>query len=181
MAGSGGDGAFRHSQVEVGDSSLHVIEAGDPGATSIVLLHGWPESWRAWRDVMARGAGQARVIAIDLPIGGSTGDPTDGTKRDLARVVGGLIQTMGLRHVTLVGHDIGGMVAFATLRGVHGLDRVVIMDTVVPGVDPWPQVVRNPYIWHFALHAVPGLPEHLVRGREREYFDYFYDVLSPDP
>ncbi|HYN73534.1 MAG TPA: hypothetical protein VES60_13620 [Nakamurella sp.] len=42
-------------------------------------------------------------------------------------------------------------------------------------------MLRNPYIWHFAMHSIPALPERLVRGREREYFDYFYGVLSPDP
>jgi len=40
---------------------------------------------------------------------------------------------------------------------------------------------RNPYLWHFAFHSVPALPERLVRGREREYFDFFYDALSADP
>jgi pimeloyl-ACP methyl ester carboxylesterase len=89
---------------------------------------------------------------------------------------------MGLRGFTLVGQDVGGMVVYSGLRGAFDdLERAVIMDTVVPGVDPWEQVRRNPYIWHFAMHAIPGLPERLVQGRQREYFDYFYDVLSADP
>jgi len=73
------------------------------------------------------------------------------------------------------------MIAYACLRELVDLARVVIMDTVVPGVDPCDEVLRNPYIWHFALHNVPELPERLVQGRQRPYFDYFYDVLSADP
>ena len=72
------------------------------------------------------------------------------------------------------------MIAYAYLRR-HDAARVVIMNTVIPGLDPWDDVLRDPRVWHFGLHAVPSLPEALVRGREREYFDYFYDVLSADP
>jgi hypothetical protein len=55
------------------------------------------------------------------------------------------------------------------------------MDTVIPAVDPWDEVLRNPYIWHFAFHTIEGLPELLVEGHQREYFDFFFDVLSVDP
>jgi pimeloyl-ACP methyl ester carboxylesterase len=55
------------------------------------------------------------------------------------------------------------------------------MNTVIPGIEPWDEVLGNPHIWHFGLHNVPALPETLVRGRQAEYFGYFYDVLSVDP
>jgi pimeloyl-ACP methyl ester carboxylesterase len=51
----------------------------------------------------------------------------------------------------------------------------------VPGLDPWEEVVRNPYLWHFAFHAVPALPGLLVSGHQGPYFDYFFDVLTADP
>jgi pimeloyl-ACP methyl ester carboxylesterase len=54
------------------------------------------------------------------------------------------------------------------------------MDVVIPGLDPWAEVIRNPYIWHFAMHAIPDLPELLVRGHEAEYFDYFFHAISAD-
>ena len=73
------------------------------------------------------------------------------------------------------------MIAYSYLRQYVDAAQVVIMDTVIPGVDPWPEVLRNPYIWHFALHAIPALPETLVQGRQAEYFDFFFDVLSADP
>lgn len=48
---------------------------------------------------------------------------------------------------------------YAYLREFADLPRAVIMDVPVPGVDPWDDFVRQPFLWHFALHAVPGLPE----------------------
>ena len=176
------DAEFRHSQVTVGESSLHVVEAGDPEAAPFLFLHGWPESWSSWRQIMTLASRQVRAIAIDLPgIGQSTGDPTDGSKQQLAVVVHGLVTELGLQDLTLVGQDVGGMIVYSYLRAFGDLTRAVIMDVVVPGIDPWEQVLRNPYIWHFAFHSIPALPERLVQGRQREYFDFFYDVLAPDP
>ncbi|MCP2324325.1 pimeloyl-ACP methyl ester carboxylesterase [Hamadaea flava] len=171
----------RHSQLTVGDASIHVVEAGPAGAPSFVLLHGWPESWPAWRPVMARAEPDAHVVAVDLPGVGESSGSTGGTKRDLARTVHELVITLGLEDVTLVGHDVGGMIAYTYWRMFGDLGRAVIMDVAVPGVDPWAEVERNPRIWHFGLHQVPGLPEELVRGRQRAYFDFFYDALAADP
>lgn len=173
---------LRHRQVDVDGSSIHVVEAGDPVAAPVVFLHGWPESWRSWLPVMERAGERVRAIALDLPgVGGSNGTATDGSKRELARVVHSVIGTLDLDDVTLVGHDAGGMVAYSYLRTHDDVARVVIMDVVVPGVDPWDEVLRNPYIWHFAFHSIPELPERLVQGCQAEYFDFFYGVLCADP
>ncbi|MFE4518211.1 alpha/beta fold hydrolase [Kitasatospora sp. NPDC056783] len=177
---------LRHSTVTADGIPLHVVESGAPEGRPFLFLHGWPESWRTWLGVMEAAArDQARIIAIDLPgIGGSTRAAGDGSKLRLARTVHALVRELGLTGATLVGHDAGGMAAYAYLRqfaDVEGVDRVVVMNTVVPGVAPWDEVLRNPHIWHFGLHTVPALPETLVRGRQAAYFDYFYDVLSPDP
>jgi pimeloyl-ACP methyl ester carboxylesterase len=174
--------SLRHRQVQVGEVSLHVGEAGDPAAPATLLLHGWPQSAACWEPLMTLAAPQAHTVAIDLPgIGGSTGTAADGSKRHLAQVVHELIAVLRLHDVTLVGHDAGGMIAYAYLRAFDDVARVVILNTVVPGVDPWDDVLRNPYIWHFAFHAIPGLPEQLVQGHQAAYFDYFFDVLTPDP
>ncbi|HXA61308.1 MAG TPA: alpha/beta hydrolase [Streptosporangiaceae bacterium] len=173
---------LRHTHLNVGDGTLHVVEAGDPHGRPYLFLHGWPESWRTWRDVMALAAPDARAIAIDLPgVGESTATAGGGVKRHVAARVHELIQTLGLTDLTLVGHDAGGMVAYAYLRQYPQIARVVIMNTVIPDVEPWTEVLKNPYIWHFGLHTVPALPETLVQGHQAEYFDYFYDILSVDP
>ncbi|RUY99881.1 alpha/beta hydrolase, partial [Mesorhizobium sp. M7A.F.Ca.CA.002.15.1.1] len=57
----------------------------------------------------------------------------------------------------------------------------VPMNTVIPGLHPWTKVVANPGIWHFAFHAVPELPELLVTGHQRAYFDFFFDLLAGRP
>ncbi len=176
------DVAFRHNQIAVHDSQLHVVEAGDPRGVPFLFLHGWPESWRSWEQVMVIAARQVRAIAIDLPgVGESTGAATDGSKRQLAGVVHQLIAAMELEEATLVGQDVGGMIAYAYLRAYQNIARAVIMSVAIPGVDPWEEVLRNPYLWHFALHSIPALPERLVQGRQKEYFDFFYHVLLHDP
>ena len=131
---------------------------------------------------MTLAAGSVRAIAIDLPgVGESAGAATDGSKRQIAGVVDQLLSVLGLTGVTLVGHDIGGMVTYAYLREFPDLSRAVIMDVPVPGVDPWDDFIRAPFLWHFALHSVPGLPEQLVTGQQETYFGYFYDLLSATP
>jgi pimeloyl-ACP methyl ester carboxylesterase len=73
------------------------------------------------------------------------------------------------------------MVTYAYLRTFPDLKRAVIMDVVIPGVVPWEQVLRNPYLWHFAFHSIPKLPKRLVQGHQGEYFDYFFRAISADP
>jgi pimeloyl-ACP methyl ester carboxylesterase len=172
----------RRRHVTLRGAQLQVVEAGDPQAPPFLFLHGWPESWPAWAQVMSCAAGQAHALAIDLPgVGASAGLATDGSKSQLAAVVHDLIGTLGLTDVTLVGHDIGGMVTYRYLRDYHDISRAVIMNVPVPGVEPWDDFVRLPALFHFALHSIPELPEALIQGRQREYFDYFYSALSADP
>jgi pimeloyl-ACP methyl ester carboxylesterase len=170
---------LRHEDVTVGDAVIHAVTAGDAAAPGLLLLHGWPESWVTWRELIPLAARDHRVVAIDLPgIGGSGRGAGPGSKVAIAHAVHGLADALGLTDVTLVGHDIGGMVAYAYLREFPGLARAVIMDVPVPGVDPWDDFIRAPFLWHFALHSVPELPERLVSGQQEAYFGYFYDLLS---
>jgi pimeloyl-ACP methyl ester carboxylesterase len=93
-----------------------------------------------------------------------------------------VVRLLGLTNVTLVGHDVGGMIVYAYLRAYGDeLARAVILNTVIPGVDPWDEVRRNPRIWHFGFHAVPDLPEEIVTGREAAYFDFFFDAIAARP
>lgn len=186
------EGVIRHHLVQVGDASIHVAETGPADAPAFLLVHGWPESWRTWQDLMlladrpsdseSATASASRLLAIDLPgIGASTRGTTGGAKTAIADVLRRLIVALRPRDLTLVGHDIGGMVVYAYLREFADLPRAVIMDVPVPGVEPWDDFVRAPFLWHFALHSVPRLPEILTTGNEEAYFGYFYDLLSAHP
>jgi len=73
------------------------------------------------------------------------------------------------------------MVVYSYLREYDGVHCGVIMNTVIPGVFPWQKVLANPYLWHFAFHSIPDLPETLVANHVDAYFDYFYDAISADP
>lgn len=174
-----GQVGLRHDQITVEGLTIHVVQGGKDKQPSILFLHGWPESWALYEAVMDGLSDQAHVIAIDLPgVGLSEGAPEANDKRTLARYVKGVIKTLGLKDVTLVGHDCGGMVVYAYLHAYKDLEQAVIMNTVIPGVDPWNEVIHNPYIWHFSFHAIPELPEQLVTGHEDLYFDYFFNTLS---
>jgi pimeloyl-ACP methyl ester carboxylesterase len=173
---------FRHRQVEADGIPVHVVEAGLPSKPALLFLHGWPQCWRAFESVMNGMSEHAHVIAIDLPgIGESEIPPRFNDKKTLARYLHGLVETLRLSDVTLVGHDVGGQIVYAYLHEYDRLEKAVIMNVAVPGVDPWSEVKRNPHIWHFAFHLVPNLPEMLVRGKEAAYFDFFFDTISAKP
>lgn len=174
---------LEHRRIVADGSAIHVVESGRSDAPAIVFLHGWPQCWAAFAAVMQQLGDAAHCFAIDLPgIGGSQSPPRANDKRTLARHVRSAIETLGLRDVTLVGHDVGGMIAYAYLREFPDtLARAAILDVVIPGVEPWSAVIGNPQIWHFGFHAVPDLPEQLVRGREAAYFNFFFDAIAGSP
>jgi pimeloyl-ACP methyl ester carboxylesterase len=175
---------FKHRKIFVEGAETHVVEAGPANSPrTVFFLHGWPEDWSEFEPLMTIAARDTRVVAIDLPgIGGSKTALFSGSKSLIARHVMGTIDELGLRNVTVVGHDAGGMVAYACLRNhAERLASVAILSTVIPGLDPWNDVIRNPHMFHFAFHAVPALPELLVAGKQAEYFDFFYRAIAAHP
>lgn len=168
---------------EVGALRLAALTAGSPEHPAIVLLHGWPLCSAIWAPVMSQLSKERFVVAFDLPgTGKSTGGtPIPALKVDIAKAILDGTEVLGARDIIVAGVDVGGMIAFAAARDFG--DRIagaVIMNTVLPGLDPWSELLAHPQIWHFALHQIPNLPEILVTGRERPYFDFFLDMLAGD-
>jgi pimeloyl-ACP methyl ester carboxylesterase len=94
---------LQHGEVTIGDTTIHTVTAGPAGAPGLLLLHGWPESWVTWRELIPLAAQDHRVVAIDLPgIGGSSRGTLPGSKIAIAHTVHSLIGTLGLTDVTLV-------------------------------------------------------------------------------
>ena len=171
---------MRQQTVSVGSVELAASVAGDGDRPAITLLHGWPHS-RALYDPVVDELGQRfHVLAFDLPaIGDSRGAPPSADKERLADLILKAAENMGARSIIIAGVDVGGMIAFAAARD-HGarIRGAMIGNTVIPGLDPWQKVIADPRIWHFAFHSVPELPELLVAGHERAYFDFFFDFLG---
>jgi len=57
-------------------------------------------------------------------------------------------------------------------------EKLVVMDAFLPGVPGWEPIYNAPNIWHFRFNG--EYPEALVKGRERIYFEYFWNVLAAD-
>jgi pimeloyl-ACP methyl ester carboxylesterase len=122
---------------------------------TIVLLHGYAETSRMWRPLMPRLASSFTVIAPDLPGIGGSAIPTDGL--DMARAgarIHDLVKQLGLGKAAVVGHDIGLMVAYAyAAQFPADVDRLVLMDAFLPGVEGWEPIYNDPGIWHFRFNG----------------------------
>jgi pimeloyl-ACP methyl ester carboxylesterase len=166
----------------VGNLAIAASIGGASNKPALILLHGWPHSRALYGDVVDELGRDFFVLAMDLPTVGDSRGTASAEKIALADIVLSAAEGAGAHDITIAGLDVGGMIAFAAARD-HGrrLSRAIIMNTVIPGIEPWTQVLTDPHIWHFAFHNVAHLPELLVRGHERAYFDFFHDVLAGDP
>jgi pimeloyl-ACP methyl ester carboxylesterase len=174
---------LNHSLIDGQYGSIHIVESGLTNHESILFLHGWPEDWREFERIMVLAKEQYHVLSIDLPgIGLSKMDHAPGSKHEIAQLIHELVERKELKHLTIVGHDVGGQVLFSYIQQYPDeLKGAVIMNVVVPGIKPWDEVNKNPFIWHFRFHAIPGLPESLVTGKEHIYFDYFFQAIAAHP
>jgi pimeloyl-ACP methyl ester carboxylesterase len=175
VAAAGLAGGFISGNVQVNGITLHYVRGGTGPA--VLLLHGFPEDWSAYRKVMPRLAGKFTVVAMDLPgIGGSTAKLGGYAAADMAAEVRDLQKQLHLRHAYLVGHDVGAFVAYAFVRRYpQALRGAMILDAPLPGLAPWKEFISQPFVWHIHFQQVPGLPEELVTGRQTAYLRYFLD------
>ena len=159
--------------------TLHYLTAGKGPA--VLLLHGYTQTSRMWSTIMPILAERFTVIAPDLPGIGESEIPADGLDMKTAAIrIHALVQSLGIEKARVVGHDIGLMVAYAyAAQFPEGVEKLVVMDAFLPGVDGWESVYDHPGIWHFRFNG--ATPEALVRGRERIYFDHFWNDFAADP
>jgi pimeloyl-ACP methyl ester carboxylesterase len=148
-----------------------------PG-TPLILLHGYAETSRMWKPIIPVMAERFTVIAPDLPGIGDSDIPADGLDMKSAAIrIRSLAKSLGVGKAEVVGHDIGLMVDYAYAAPFPAeVTKLVLMDAFLPGVDGWEAVYNNPNIWHFRFNG--PTPEALVQGRERTYFDYFWNELA---
>jgi len=163
---------------EIDGAKLHYVTAGH--GTPLILLHGYAETSLMWKPIIPVLAERFTVIAPDLPGIGDSDIPADGLDMKNAAIrIHDLAKSLGVQKAEVVGHDIGLMVAYAyAAQFPTEVTKLVLMDAFLPGVEGWEAVYDNPALWHFRFNG--PTPEALVQGRERIYFDYFWNDFAAD-
>jgi pimeloyl-ACP methyl ester carboxylesterase len=158
---------------------LHYLIAGK--GEPVILLHGYAENSHMWRPLMVELAKSHTVMAPDLRGFGQSSRPVTGyDKKTMAQDIHALVLSVGYHRATVVGHDIGLMVAYAyAAQYSNEVDRIVLMDAFLPGVGDWKKVWLLRDLWHF--HFYGETPLKLVAGRERIYFEHFWNDFAADP
>jgi len=162
---------------DAGAIDLHVLEAGDPAAPPVLLLHGWPQHAWCWRHVIPLLADGHRLIAPDLRGFGWSDCPAGGyDPLTFARDAVALLDALELEQVDVIGHDWGGAAAFVmALETPARVRRMVILNTVSPWVEYSPQLLAGSWrSWYGVVMAIAGdrvvrkRPDLLARGMRRD-------------
>jgi pimeloyl-ACP methyl ester carboxylesterase len=172
------DNGILSRTAEIAGVRLHYLTAGQ--GPSLVLLHGYAETSLMWKPVIPLLAQRFTVIAPDLPGIGQSAIPANGLDMKTAAIrMHALAKSLGIERTCVVGHDIGLMVAYAyAAQFPSEVEKLVVMDAFLPGVDGWEAVYNHPGFWHFRFHGPTA--EELVRGRERIYFEHFWNNFAAD-
>src|SRR5216684_4427952 len=170
--------AFVSRTAEVDGVKLYFTTGGHGPA--LILLHGYAETSRMWTPILPLLGEKFTVIAPDLPGIGDSSIPTNGLDMKTAAIrIHALARSLGVQKARVVGHDIGLMIAYAyAAQFPSETEKLVLMDAFLPGVAGWEAVYNNPAIWHFRFNG--PTPEKLVQGRERTYFEHFWNNFAAD-
>jgi pimeloyl-ACP methyl ester carboxylesterase len=170
---------FSERFAEVNGVRLHYFIGGKGSA--VVLLHGYTQTSHMWLPIMPQLAKRHTVIVPDLRGAGGSGKPESGyDKKNMAVDIHELTSSLGFDRVSIVGHDIGLMVAYAyAAQFPQATERVVLLDAFLPGIGNWKDVWLMRDLWHF--HFYGDVPLALVKGRERTYFEHFWNDFAADP
>jgi pimeloyl-ACP methyl ester carboxylesterase len=172
------ENAIESRSAEVDGVRLHYLTAGH--GPPLILLHGYAETSRMWKPILPALGERFLVIAPDLPGIGDSAIPAEGLDMKTAAIrVHALARSLGVAKARVVGHDIGLMVAYAYAAQYPAeVEKLVLMDAFLPGVGQWEAVYNDPGLWHFRFNG--PTPEALVQGRERIYFEHFWNDFAAD-
>lgn len=147
----------------------------------VVLLHGYAENSDSWAPLAADLMKDHTVIVPDLRGIGRSSKPAGGyDKKTQAQDIRAVVTALGYDRTLVVAHDIGNMVAYAYAASYPDkVERLVVMDAPIPGIEPWNEILLNPGVWHFNFHGPDA--ERLVEGRERIYLDRIWNDFTADP
>jgi len=169
---------FASRDARIDGVQLHYTLGGHGDA--VILLHGYAETSRMWTPILPVLAEKFTVLAPDLPGIGDSGIPTSGSDFKTAAVrIHMLAKSLGIAKARVVGHDIGLMVAYAYAAQFPAeTEKLVLMDAFLPGVEGWEPIYNNPALWHFRFNG--DTPEQLVKGRERTYYEHYWNNFAAD-
>src|SRR5271170_7612310 len=173
-----------HHRVTLNGTELHYVCAGTAGSP-VLLVHGFPETWRVFRKLIPLLSERHRVFAVDLRGFGdsatATGEPDSATSAaDLSE----LITRLNIGPVHLTGQDISGPATFRVAATRPELVRsYAAIETGLPGFGlEMLADVTHGGAWHIGVLAAPGIPEMLLAGRERTFLvDYAIPSLNGTP
>lgn len=173
--------SFQEGTVPVEGGKLHYVRGGS--GPPLVLLHGWPETWRSWAKVMPDLARTHTVIALDLPgLGGSSVPGGGYDAAHTAQRVHQAVTTLGYDEVSLLAHDLGALVAYPYARDfAAGVTRMAVLESPLNGFG-----LEEAYglSWHFNFNSTPKpVPEKLIgdAGHVRTYLGWmFSSARYPD-
>ena len=176
---------FTSRYVNTGDLRQHVVTGGD--GPPLLLVHGWPQTWYAWRLVMPTLARDFQVIVPDQRGTGLSGKPEDGYDTGtLAGDLAALMDALGHERFAVAGHDTGMWIGYA-LAADHPdrVNRLAVAETPLPGVSPSPPLFADAHLnnalWHFAFNRLAAVNDQLVTGREDVYFGWQFATKAARP
>ena len=173
---------FTSRYIDAGDLRLHGVTGGE--GPPLLLVHGWPQTWYAWRMLMPALARDFFVVAPDQRGIGLSGKPQDGY--DTATLAGdmvALMEALGHQRFALYGTDVGMPIAYA-LAADHRdrVDRLAVSEAPLPGISPSPPLFLPPQLnerlWHLAFNQLTKVNEQLVTGREEIFFGAEFDASA---
>jgi pimeloyl-ACP methyl ester carboxylesterase len=175
-------GTFTSRYVDTGEVRLHAVTGG--AGPPLLLIHGWPQTWYAWRMLMPALARDFSVIAVDQRGIGLSGKPPGGyDTASLANDLVALMDALGHRRFALYGTDVGMPIAYA-LAADHPdrAERLAVSEAPLPGISPSPPLFLPPglneRLWHLAFNQLPTVNEQLVTGREDIFFGAEFDASA---
>ena len=176
---------FTSRYVDTGDLRQHVVTGGD--GPPLLLVHGWPQTWYAWRLVMSVLARDFTVVAADQRGCGLSGRTEGGYDTGtLASDLIALMDALGYQRFAVAGHDTGMWIGYA--RAADHADRIArlaVAETPLPGVSPSPPLFANAHLnnalWHFAFNRLAEVNDQFATGREEIYFGWQFATKAARP
>ena len=172
---------FTSRFIEANGIRQHVVIGGEGPA--LVLVHGWPETWYAWRLLMPELAKRYTVIAPDQRgIGLSERAESGYDSTTLAADLIGVVDALGIDRFAIAGHDTGFIVSYALVADhPERVDRAALAEIPgPPAVSNTPPLFvpahLNAKLWHIPFNRAEGLPEQLITGREDAFFGYEFAI-----